>query len=150
MTVQERRSAVVAVIFGAAVFIYTIATLQVGSIHKPGPGMFPAVCGTGIVVVAGLWLAGNLKRKAVSSPFWTDGSWKVPLIAVVLMVIYTSTMEWLGYSLSTLVFLVVWQFLIEREKWIKTLMISVLACLFMYLIFAYLLRVSVPKGIIGF
>ena len=150
MTIQERRSAVAAILFGAAVVTYTIATLEVGSIHKPGPGMFPAVCGAGIVIVAGIWLAGNLKRKAGSHPFWTDGSWKVPSIAVVLMLLYTSTMEWLGYSLSTLAFLVVWQALIEREKWVKTMVISVLACLFMYLIFVYLLKVSVPKGIVGF
>lgn len=93
MTIQERRSAVIAMLFGAAVGLYTLATLEVGSIHKPGPGMFPVVCGTGIVIVAGLWLAGSMKRNPVSSPFWEGGSWKVPLIAVVLMLIYTSTMN---------------------------------------------------------
>ncbi|MEW6721172.1 MAG: tripartite tricarboxylate transporter TctB family protein [Thermodesulfobacteriota bacterium] len=150
MTIQERRAAVLAILFGAAVVSYTIATLQVGSVRKPGPGMFPAVCGAGIVAVAGFWLAGSLKRKAGSSPFWTKGSWKVPLIAVFLMLVYTATMERLGYTLSTLVFLVVWQSLIEREPWVKTMIVSALACLFMYLIFVYLLRVSVPKGFVGF
>jgi hypothetical protein len=57
-------------------------------------------------------------------------------------------MEPLGYMLSTFIFLVAWQFAIEREKWLKTGAIAIIGTVAMYAIFSYLLRVPLPEGLL--
>ena len=60
------------------------------------------------------------------------------------MVLYGWAMEAVGYITSTLIFMIAWQQIIEREKWLKTMLISVLGTLAMYALFVYLLRVPIP------
>ena len=49
MTKQERNAGVLILIFGLAVAAYSFSILPLGSIKQPGPGMFPLICGGGIV-----------------------------------------------------------------------------------------------------
>jgi hypothetical protein len=53
-------------------------------------------------------------------------------------------METVGYITSTLIFMVAWQQIIEREKWVKTMVISLAGTFAMYALFVYLLRVPIP------
>ena len=73
----------------------------------------------------------------------------VNLLSVAIMFTYAALMETLGYTLSTLVFLVAWQVLIEHEKWRKTAIIAIVGTASMYVIFVYLLGVALPDGIFG-
>ena len=61
------------------------------------------------------------------------------------MVLYGLAMETLGYISSTLVFMVAWEKIIEREKWVKTMVISLLGTLAMYALFVYFLKVPIPQ-----
>ena len=68
-----------------------------------------------------------------------------PITSLALMILYGWTMEALGYITSTLIFMVAWQQIIEREKWVKTMVIAVLATAAMYSLFKLFLKVPIPE-----
>ena len=149
MTKQERTAGLIFAMFGVATGVYSFTALTIGSIGQPGPGLFPLICGFGIVLLCLIWLFQHRNDVCGSEPLWFEGNWHGPLTAVVIMVVYTALMEELGYVLSTLLFLIAWQMIIEREKWRKTALIAVVGTLSMYLLFVYLLKVALPEGIFG-
>jgi len=149
MTEQERTAGWVFILFGLFVAIYSLFALKIGSVSQPGPGLFPLICGVGIVMLCLLWLFKNRKICLDSEPLWESGNWKGPLLSVTIMFAYAALMEILGYTLSTLVFLVAWQVLIEQEKWRKTAIIAIVGTATMYVLFVYLLGVALPEGIFG-
>ncbi|CVK19451.1 MULTISPECIES: tripartite tricarboxylate transporter TctB family protein [Sporomusa] len=148
MTKQERMAGLLLVLLGMAVVYYGFSVLTVGTIQEPGPGFFPAICGTGIVILSVIWFITSLKTEACAAPLWEKGAWLSPLIAVILIAVYASIMEILGYILATIVFLIAWQQAIEREKWLKTGIIAIVGTTVMYVLFAYLLGVPLPEGIL--
>ena len=149
MTKQERTAGLVFAMFGLATSAYSLLALKTGTINQPGPGMFPLICGVGIVIMCLLWLFRNRNECRTSEPLWSQKNWVRPVLAVGSMVVYAALMEVLGYSLSTLLFLITWQVLIEHEKWRKTAIIAIVGTVSMYIIFVYLLKVALPEGILG-
>ena len=149
MTKQERNAGVLILIFGLAVAAYSFSILPLGSIKQPGPGMFPLICGGGIVFLCLLWMIrGGGIGALCSEPLWQEREWKRPAICVMILLVYTALMEDLGYLPSTLLFLVAWQKLIDHANWRKTIIISVVGTTAMYLLFVYLLSVALPMGIL--
>jgi hypothetical protein len=76
--------------------------------------------------------------------FFEKGRWVKPAVAVGLMLVYAWAIEAVGYITSTLVFMAAWQLLVERERWSKTILISLLGTLAMYMLFNRFLKVPVP------
>ena len=51
--------------------------------------------------------------------------------------------------ISTFLFLIAWQVLIEAERWKKTALVAIIGTVTMYILFVYLLRVALPQGMLG-
>ena len=147
MTRQERNAGLVFILFGLAVAMYSVTALSTGTIKQPGPGLFPLICGGGIVGLCLLWIFRG-SEQICSEPLWEEKQWIRPVIAVIVLLVYTALMEDLGYPLSTLVFLVAWQRFIENAGWRRTAVISVVGTVAMYILFVYLLSVPLPLGIL--
>lgn len=148
MIKRERLAGLFFLIMGVAVIFYSLRELGLGTIKLPGPGFFPAICGVSIVVFSGMWLLSLRGRQGeTETPFWEKGEWIRPSFAVALTMGYGAIMDDLGFIPATFAFLVAWQFLIEREKWLKTTIISLIGTAAMYTIFQYLLAVPLPRGI---
>lgn len=145
MTIYERRAALFFILLGIAVAVYSTTALNLGSIHAPGPGLFPFVSGAGTALLCVFWLVSNRKYVTECEPLWAERSYIQPLLAVAITCAYAALMEPIGYIPSTLVFLVAWQKIIEREKWPKTIIIAVVATAVMYGLFVYLLGTSLPE-----
>ncbi len=137
---------IILIILGAAITYYSCVTLELGTIVQPGSGFFPFWCGVFLVIFNTILVIYNIKKDEQPRNFWEKGQWIKPTSALFVVIIYASVMEWLGYVLSTMFFLLVWQLLVEREKWIKTTIITVSGTCVMYLLFVQLLKVPVPKG----
>lgn len=147
MTRYEKLSAIVFSIISMFVLYYGVAVLKLGTIEEPGPGFFPALCSAGILVLCVLWLVTAPQAKQ-HEPFWKEGEWIAPLLAVVCITAYTALMEVSGYVSSTFLFLVAWQIFIVREKWVKTMIIAVTGTAIMYVLFSSLLGVPLPDGLL--
>jgi ABC-type Fe3+-siderophore transport system permease subunit len=73
---------------------------------------------------------------------------KVVLI-LLLMGVYAFVLPWLGFLVSTLVFLTVLLYLLSQKpkrKLIKLLIISIVTVVFIYVIFSYVLTTVFPAG----
>jgi putative tricarboxylic transport membrane protein len=141
----ERITAMITFLAGVWIMYYAWHTLKLGSIHVPDAGLLPFLCGTGLAILGVIWLLmlqwakGQVNEGAAEKRLWYR-----PVVSLVLMVLYGWAMEAIGYITSTLIFMVAWEQIIEREKWLKTILISLLGTLAMYALFVYLLKVPVP------
>lgn len=147
MTKQERWTGIFLLLLGIAVMYYAIVDLKTGTITRPGPGLFPFISGGGIALLSTVWIFTNLKKMQLVEPLWQKGELRTPMSAVILITVYAALLDPLGYIFSTVFFLVAWQVIIEREKWLKTALITIIGTAAMYLLFSYLLSVPLPEGI---
>jgi putative tricarboxylic transport membrane protein len=130
---------------GVWIMYYAWQTLKLGSIHVPDAGFLPFLCGAGLAILGIIWLLILQWTKEQAHEGAAEKRlWYRPVLSLVLMALYGWAMETIGYITSTLIFMVAWEQIIEREKWLKTMVISLLGTLAMYALFVYLLRVPVP------
>jgi putative tricarboxylic transport membrane protein len=141
----ERITVLITILAGMWIMYYAWRTLKLGSIHVPDAGFLPFLCGAGLAILGIMWLLilQWTKERDTESPA-EKRLWHRPIISLALMVLYGWAMETAGYITSTLIFMIAWQQIIEREKWLKTMVISLLGTLAMYALFVYLLKVPIP------
>lgn len=150
MKKHDRIAAVLLIVLGLASAYYCYAELKLGTMRHPDSGLLPFLASLVIVASSAVWLYSLRGPDPEPRPFWTQGAWVKPLLAVIFLAIYASTLELLGYLPSTLIFLGLWQFLVERVNWRRATLVTVLGTAGMYLLFVQLLGVYVPESIFGF
>jgi len=158
----ERLSSAVLVAFGLFVAYYSHHYLKLGRMITPGAGFLPYCIGIALAVLGAAWHARTLFTHPVpSTPVGGGGGADAAegagparslvfsrlLPGVLLVVLYAWLFDKAGYILSTVLFMVGWQKLVEREGWVKTAIVSAASAAFMYVLFARLLRVFLPFGI---
>ena len=144
MKKSERITAIILSLGGLLIMVYAWRALTLGSIHTPGAGFLPFLGGAGLAILAIIWLVTLQLSKKKEAPS-EKRLWHRPLFSVLLMIAYGWAMETSGYISSTLIFMVAWERIIEHEKWVKTIIIAVLATMAMYTLFVYLLKVPIPQ-----
>lgn len=143
MKKYERITAVLTSLGGLWIMFYAWGTLKLGTIHVPDAGLVPFLCGVGLVILGIAWLVA-LKWTPEREEHEGKRLWR-PIVSLLLMVVYGFLMEEIGYITSTLLFMIAWQQIVEREKWFKTIVIAILSTAGMYALFVYLLQVPIPK-----
>lgn len=120
---------------------YLAAVYGLGGFHAPGPGFFPMAVGGFLVILALFYLYQERGQRR-----FAGGKWVRPLEAIALSFVYVAFLEKLGYILDTILMLLVFVGVIERQKLGRTVAVALLGTLGMYLVFAVWLRVPLPKG----
>jgi hypothetical protein len=141
----ERIASILISLAGLWVMYYAWDTLKLGSVHMPDAGLLPFLCGAGLTILSIIWFVILREKKTAQAP--DDGEERFPLrpyISLALMVGYGLLLETLGYISSTVIFMVAWQQIVEREKWVKTIIITVLGTAAMYALFSLFLKVPIP------
>ncbi|MEW6669324.1 MAG: tripartite tricarboxylate transporter TctB family protein [Thermodesulfobacteriota bacterium] len=141
----ERIAALTVVIGGLAVVYHGYAVLKLGSVFQPDAGFLPFLSGIALVVLGFCWFVGARGLEDREKSFFEKGRWFKPALAMGMMLVYAWAMEAAGYITSTLGFMVAWQLLVERERWLKTIWISLLGTFAMVLLFSHFLKVPVPR-----
>ena len=150
ITKVQRVTAAIFVVMGVCVAIYSFSKLGVGTMRRPGAGFFTVICGTGILILSIMWLLDLVSDKDPTLFFEEKGDWVPPSLGVGVTLIYALLMTPLGYTLSTLVFIVLWQVVIARARLRTVILFGVIGSVTMYVLFEYLLGVPLPDGFIGF
>lgn len=148
MKKYERMAGVFLVLVGLATGVHSWLNLKLGTMQMPDSGFMPFVASMVLVVCSALLVLSSLGKDEKPEPFWEGRGWLKPALAVFMMLFYAWSMDMLGYLFSTLVFMLVWQFVIEREKWLKASIVSVAATVVMWILFSKLLGVPLPTGIL--
>lgn len=120
----------------------------------PGPGLLPLIAGivlislgTGILVPA---LKKEKKPASAEKGFFPEkDSFKKVFLAVVALGGYGMALEYIGFLTMTLLFMIFLLRFIEPQKWTVVLTTSLLTAASSYLLFQFLLKVQLPKGIWG-
>jgi branched-subunit amino acid transport protein AzlD len=122
--------------------------LEVGRINSPGPGFMPFVEGAALICLSVLLLAGE---------YWSAGEkgrvtlkmQRVPRLLAVAAVLlfYGLLLEWIGFVLVTAGALLALLRIIKPVKWVKSILISVVATFIIYMVLVRFLSVRLPEGI---
>jgi hypothetical protein len=132
-----------------SVFVCQQATvIGVGSLRRPGPGLLAFGAGAGI----GLLALAVFIRTFFSKPAADEGQdrqsirrAKFFLICASLFV-YAALIGWLGFALSTFLFVLFLFRMVQAERWWRSLLKALLITAGNYLVFVVWLGIRLPGG----
>ena len=157
----EKVSSIVLIAFGLFVAYYSRQYLKLGKMITPGAGFLPYWIGIALAVLGAIWFLNTLlsRRRSGAGGEGSDAGDAAAegealrsrilskfLPGILLIIFYAWLFEKTGYIVSTALFMVGWQKVVEKEGWLKTAVISVLSAACMYTLFSYLLKVYLPTG----
>lgn len=159
MSRAERVASILLVAFGLGVMVYAHQQLKLGMVISPGAGFVPFWIGAVLTVLGGVWFAQCLLSQP-GPPTKDDEGVEVAVAAearrhrvltrllpgVALVIAYAWLFERAGFLLATLLFMVAWQKIVERERWGKALLVALICAGAMYALFSYLLKGVLPAG----
>jgi len=123
---------------GAAVMAYGYG---LGSLHQPGPGLWPFVVSVVIVVLSALLLV--VGRGLDDSEKFTRSS-VLAGIGAITFVAFGLLMPLIGFEIPAVLLCVVWLRFLGGESWRNTVVISLLTTAVFYFLFLYGLRIPLP------
>lgn len=145
-----------------ALFVFFLATsLKMDAYGNPlvGPGAFPAILSTIIIICSILWMIDSViavirhrklgetegKGAGSSSVFKLSLEGKRLAIIIILTVLYILVlMPLIGFVFATLLFLFV-SIMYFYRKWLPALIVSSSMSLALYLLFHFVLRLPMPR-----
>ncbi|MHB8907432.1 MAG: tripartite tricarboxylate transporter TctB family protein [Syntrophales bacterium] len=120
----------------------------------PGSGFLPLWLGLILAVLAVILLATTWTRRATEKDGISPFPGKKALIAIgsVLggLAVYISLIEVVGFLLDTFLYVAFLLGVVERESWLRTLLVAASTTAGLYLIFQVLLGVTLPSNMFGF
>lgn len=143
----ERIAAGVIFVIGAGA-AYAAVEMGYGSARFPGPGFLPFWIAALLTLTAGVYLAANLGCDANPQRLWEPSAWRRPCLSALVMLAFTFLMGWLGFFAATFLLFVAWLIVVESATWRTVGAVSVLGTLGAYVLFAVLLKVPLPKGLL--
>jgi len=125
---------------------WSSTSLSMGKFRHPGPGFLPFSLALILILLSLALILENRTKDGSSKPFWVERTWLRPLLGVIIFTLYAFFLGYIGFILTTFLFLVIWMWVIERIRWVTILSISVGVTAVLYFIFEYFLEVPLPTG----
>jgi putative tricarboxylic transport membrane protein len=120
-----------------------------GTLKHPGPGFLPFGLACILIALALALIISQWKKRSSKAPFWPRRAWLRPLLGSGVFVLYAFLINYVGFLLTTFIFLVLWMWVIERINWFRIIAVSVAVTAVLYLIFGYFLEVPLPGGFLA-
>jgi putative tricarboxylic transport membrane protein len=141
------RAVALAVLVACGVYLASGWTLTLGTIARPGPGLYPLAVGVFGALVATAWVVTAFRRAPAAVPGGTlaaQGRGRVGVTAG-LLVGFCFLLPWVGYPLAAFLF----TGLLLRglgATWVAALAVAVACAVVSYYLFGVLLGVPLPRG----
>ena len=146
-------------ITGIIVLIFSLAVMEgsrrlpPSATFGPGAGFLPFWLGV-LLAILSLLLIGQASRQpgtAMSKAMFPDRQTLIPVGAAIgSLAAYILVLERLGFLLGTGLLTAFLLGVVEREKWLTTVLVAVLNSVGLYVVFHVLLGVSLPRNMFGF
>ena len=161
MSKSDHLANLVVVALGVFVAYHSYYYLKLGILIAPGAGFLPFLCGLALIALAIIWrlqsmlFKPRLKAEAAEGALPAAGEAEAapqPVSRVKLVPAFATTVayavlfERVGFFMATLVFMLAWQLVVERQHWLKAVVITVLCSAAMYALFRMLLHVELPPN----
>lgn len=121
--------------------------IGLGNFKAPEAGLFPFLIGLAIILL-GVILFQEGRKQQKKTPI-IGLRWRNLLLVLGILMFYALALDWLGYTLTTLLFMILILKVIEPQRWSVALSIAALSTGFGYLLFSLWLEVEFPRGILG-
>lgn len=150
-TDRARRSGRIAVgILGlacSAIYLFEGRGLRLGTMAAPGPGVFPLVVGilfalVSLAVVIQAWRG----RDEGKASFPAGADLRRLLIMALAFLAYVGLLTFLGFTLSSALFVAFYCRVVGRVSWLLSLAAGVGVSITVWLIFGFLLEVRLPTA----
>lgn len=119
-----------------------------GSFDAPGAGFFPFWLAVLLAIVAVVYYAANREADAAPQPSMAAGRFRRPAVAVVIILLYTQALDFLGFATATFFLFTAWLRGVEQERWKKVGLVAAIGTVAVYVVFAVLLHLSLPHGLL--
>jgi putative tricarboxylic transport membrane protein len=146
---------VAAVLFLAASGLYLVAsmTFPLGSAARPGPGFFPVGIGAFLCAVAVLFLLATLRGRfaiaaADSAPAMPRDARQRVIATAAGLVGFCLLLPWIGYPLAAFGFVALLLRRLGGGRWLGVLAFAFISAAASYYLFAVLLGVPLPGGVL--
>jgi hypothetical protein len=118
-----------------------------GTFKSPGAGFFPFWLAVLMAAVAIVYYAGyrGVDEGAQEGKLWR---WRRPAMAAAVMLLFVQAMEYLGFGTATLFLFVAWLRGVEKQRWLKTALVAAIGTVSVYVLFAVLLQLTLPRGLL--
>ncbi len=139
------------IVFGLALGIIIMsAQYGLGSLKKPGAGLYTLVIGSIILIFSTMnfFLSGK-RSKNVEAVFKSKVEIKKFLFMSMILIFWLMGMPYLGYTLITFIATFLISKVIELEGYLKPLILAIGVSSFIYVIFHYLFYIDLPRGFWG-
>ena len=151
---MRRANITVALVFvGVSIFfLFAAGRFNFGTLRVPQTGFFPRTLVILLLLLSLVLLVQALRQKAVDlagEKIATEG-WIRIASTLATMIGFALVLEWLGFLLSTFLLMVLLLRAIEAPRWSKVFTVALVTALASYGLFAWLLSVPLPAGILGF
>ena len=147
MTLRRDHVAGGVFVVAGALVLAVSGDLPFGTLASPGAGMLPTLV-VALMIAFGLMLLAQARRSpALAEIDWTDlpHAARVAAAAAAAAVLYVP----LGFLLTILLLLFTLIFLVERRPLLPAVAFSVGATFAVYVLFTFLLRAPLPRGLLG-
>jgi putative tricarboxylic transport membrane protein len=138
------------------IFLMGSIGLGLGSLGEPGPGFFPFVMAVCLVSFSSIhFIFSSIKSGkfnfAKGERFWpkSDGIKRI-LFTIIFLFGFVLTLNYLGFVLTTFLFMCIILRFVEPQKWLTVFFIGILTTVLSYSIFQLWLRSNLPVGFLGF
>ena len=122
--------------------------IGVGSLRRPGPGLLALGAGAGIGLLAlAVFIRTFLSKPAVDVGQDEKSIRRVKFFLMCIsLFVYAVLISWLGFALSTFLFVLFLFRMVQVERWWRSLVKAVLITLGNYLVFVVWLGIHLPRG----
>ncbi|MBG9386396.1 tripartite tricarboxylate transporter TctB family protein [Caenimonas aquaedulcis] len=134
----------------SAVYLLLSREYPFGTLDEPGARVWPTVVGCMVIAasLAVLWEAWWMPpTEQFEMP--AGGGAKRVVIMIVLLVLYFGTMEYLGQLVSSAIFCLLFMRLVSPLSWPRMVVASLCIAIGLQLVFVVLLKIPMPKGLLG-
>jgi putative tricarboxylic transport membrane protein len=138
-------------IFGVigAAFLIGSFRLDFGSPGMPGPAVFPAIAGGGIVLLSGaLALRSAVRLRGPGAERISLGH-RNSVLSILVLAAVAAVFEQLGFALTSFVMIATLTWTFSGAPWWRAALLSAAVTGVAYLVFARLLDVALPQGVLG-
>jgi len=119
-----------------------------GSLAEPGPGYLPFVLALALAAFGALVAFTGRRGRAFALAQFGDAGKTFAILAGLGFAAFA--LERLGYPLTIIILLVYYLGVVERRHWLPTTVLAVGMAYGSYGLFAKLLKVQLPRGLLGF
>lgn len=149
MNNMKKRDTISVFFFIAMGLLFTLGSFKYGGLNSgiPNAGFFPFIGGIILIFLSVILLVPIVKQKKYAQKdnfFPQKDSWKRLLTAVVILSFYGVGLEYTGFLVTTLIFMIAILRFIEPPRWITILITSMTATGLCHIIFKVLLKVQLP------